>query len=87
MNKTRLKPTSKKTAARNKRWYQICMERAEYLIEKYGYIICEYSGESVSVLATVPVSFDAGWGHHIDGDRNNCTPENCFIVKYWGLYT
>ena len=82
VNRTRLKPTSKKTALRNKKWYQICMERAEYLIEKYGYIICEYSGESISVLATTPVSLDAAWGHHLDGKRDHCNPDNCYSVKY-----
>jgi len=87
MNQTRLKPTSKKTRARNQKWFKICMERAEYLIEKYGYIICEYSGESITVLATTPVSLNAAWGHHIDGKRDHCVESNCMIVKYrWHRY-
>ncbi len=53
-----------------------------YLIEKYGHIICEYSGETIRTLASVPNDLDDGWAHHIDGNRNNCTPENCYIVKY-----
>ena len=82
MKLTPLKPTSKKTAARNKTWREICMQRAEYLYEKYGCIVCEYSGETITVLATTPVSFEAGWGHHIDGNRNNISKSNCYIVKY-----
>ena len=82
MQQTILKPTSVRTRKRNGEWREICMSRAEYLIEKYGYIVCEYSGETITTLATTPVSLDAGWGHHIDGNRNNCTPENCLIVKY-----
>jgi len=82
MNRTRIKPTSPKTRARNKVWREICLERARYLIEKYGHIICEYSGETIRVLSTVPNDLDDGWGHHIDGNRNNISESNCYIVKY-----
>ncbi len=58
------------------------MERAEYLIRKYGHIVCEYSGETIRYLTSVANDLDDGWGHHIDSNRNNCTPENCYIVKY-----
>lgn len=69
------------THARNMRWRQIVWERGQYLIEKYGYLICEYSGERINELSLSGYP-DDGWGHHRDGDRNNCTPENCYIVKY-----
>jgi len=82
MRKSRLKPISPKTLARNKEWLRISIERAEYLIEKYGYIICEYSGEAITILATTPVSLDAAWGHHIDRNRNHVVESNCYIVKY-----
>jgi len=82
LNRTKIKPTNPKTKARNKKWRGICLDRAMYLIEKYGYIICEYSGEIIRVLSTFPNDLDEGWGHHIDGNRNNCSPENCYIVKY-----
>jgi hypothetical protein len=74
--------TRPKTAKRNHNWKMICLERAKFLIEKYGYIVCEYSGERIECLATVPNSLNDGWGHHIDSNRNNCTFENCYIVKY-----
>jgi len=71
-----------KTRKRNQNWKQVCLERAEYLISKYGFIICEYSGETITTLSSVPDTFEEGWGHHIDSNRNNCIPENCYIVKY-----
>ncbi len=78
----RLNPTSHKTSMRNGLWKKLCLERARHLIEKYGYIICEYSGETITTLSSVPNDLDEGWGHHIDHNRGNCTLENCYIVKY-----
>lgn len=79
---TRLNPTSVKTLERNGRWRIIVIERAGYLIQKYGRLVCEYSGETIRNLTPVDADLDDGWGHHIDGNRNNCTPENAYIVKY-----
>ena len=78
----RLKIVSEKTAIRNAKWKQICMDRALYLTEKYGFIICEYSGEVITTLSSVPNDTEEGWGHHLDGVRAHCVPENCYIVKY-----
>ena len=78
----RLRMTSDKTAARNAKWRSICMDRALYLGDKYGFIICEYSGEVITTLSSVPNDTEEGWGHHINHDRNDCRPENCFITKY-----
>lgn len=77
-----LRPTSAKTKIRNAKWRAIVMERAHYLIQKYGHLACEYSGETIRVLSSVPNELDEGWGHHIDGNRNNCVESNCYIVKY-----
>lgn len=70
------------THARNLEWRRLCMERAQYLIEKYGFLICEYSGERIECLSLCYSSPDDGWGHHLDGNRNNCTAGNVYIVKY-----
>ncbi len=78
----RLKHASVKILERNGKWRQICLERAQYLAQKYGQIVCEYSGETIRNLTTTADDLDDAWGHHIDGNRNNCTPENCYIVKY-----
>ena len=73
---------SDKTRKRNELWREICLQRAEYLIKKYGRLVCEYSGETIRYLTTTFNDHDDAWGHHIDGKRNNCTPDNCYIVKY-----
>lgn len=78
----RLKLTSVKTAKRNGKWKAICLQRAEYLISKYGFLICEYSGEPIHTLSSVPNDLDDAWGHHIDHKRDNCIFGNCYIVKY-----
>ncbi len=77
-----LRHTTLKTAQRNAKWRSIIMERAKYLIEKYGFLICEYSGETITVMSSVPDDMNEGWGHHIDGNRNHCVETNCYIVKY-----
>jgi hypothetical protein len=71
-----------KTKARNGRWKEICLERAKYLIQKYGFLICEYSGERINCLTTTYNDDNDGWGHHIDHNRNNGIPENCYLTKY-----
>lgn len=83
LNRTKgINHTSTKTAKRNGKWKQICLERADYLIRTYGFIICEYSGEIITTLSSVPNSPDEGWGHHIDKRRSHCDLSNCYIVKY-----
>ena len=74
--------TSAKTRKRNGNWKKICIERGEYLKAKYGNIVCEYSGETITTLSTVPNNLDWGWGHHRDSNRNNCTEKNVYICKY-----
>jgi len=70
------------TQKRNAKWRQICLERAQYLNDKYGEIVCEFSGETIRTLASTFNDPDDAWGHHIDRNRNNCTPENAYITKY-----
>ncbi len=77
-----LRHTTAKTAQRNATWRLICVQRGLYLIQKYGFLICEYSGETIRSLSSVPNDLDDGWGHHIDGNRNNQNPQNVYIVKY-----
>jgi hypothetical protein len=70
------------THARNLRWREICMARANYLMEKYGYLICEYSGERIECLSLCYSGDNDGWGHHIDKNRDHVYPNNCYLVKY-----
>ena len=81
----RTKPPRKvsgKTRIRNFHWKLIVTERALYLQEKYGQMICEYSGETIRTLCSTGEDMNDGWGHHIDRRRANCVPDNCYIVKY-----
>ena len=57
-------------------------EIKKYLIEKYGFIICEYSGEFIRTLSSTGEDLDDGWGHHIDRNRANVSETNCYIIKY-----
>ena len=77
-----LRPATQKTIERNGRWRIICVERAQYLGIKYDRLICEYSGETIRNLTTVADDPEDAWGHHIDGDRDNCDASNCYMVKY-----
>lgn len=77
-----IKPIGRKQREKNALWRAVCIERAFQLMEKYGHIICEYSGETIYSLSSMGDDMNDGWGHHIDGDRNNITLENCYICKY-----
>ena len=82
MRRVRIKPISGKTRKRNMVWRQRCLERAEQLKKAYGHIVCEYSGEIIRTLSSVGNDMNDGWGHHIDGNRNNTDLSNCYICKY-----
>jgi hypothetical protein len=81
-NTTRINPVSDKTRERNAKWKAIVLGRAMMLKRKYGFIPCEYSGETIECLTSTYNDPDDGWGHHIDGNRNNVCESNCLIVKY-----
>jgi hypothetical protein len=74
--------TSKEVLDRNKEWKKLVLARAFQLREKYGRIVCEYSGETIFTLSSVPHTFQEGWGHHRDSNRENCSPENIYLCKY-----
>jgi len=74
-----IRKVSDKQKIRNKQWAEVKRKRIEYLTEKYGFTICEWSGESGYLDDYESLNFlDA---HHIDNNRRNNTPENCYIVK------
>lgn len=82
MKRTRINPISDKQRKKNALWRKVVMTRANELREKYGHIICEYSGETITTLSSMGDDMNDGWGHHIDGNRNNNTIENCYVCKY-----
>lgn len=58
------------------------MDKAHQMFIKDGVIRCEFSGEPIYIMSPLNEDMNAGWGHHIDKNRRNCQPQNCFIVKY-----
>lgn len=71
---THLKAKSDKQKQRDYLWQRIKVNRIVFLTEKYGAAIREYCGRAV-------FASDLGMldGHHIDTNRRNNTPENCYI--------
>ena len=63
-------------------WRLFCVIRAHDLINKYGHIVCEYSGETVSNITPDTADLDAAWGLHIDGNAANYKMPNCYLVKH-----
>lgn len=55
-------------------WGIVVKERIEYLVEKYGYRLCEYCGKAEGNHELWILG-----GHHMDGNRNNNTKENCYV--------
>ena len=68
---------SNKTRARNILWKKITAERIMYLRNKYGRTLCEFCGKYGTPFLDSPSGL---WGHHLDGNRNNCVPSNCYIA-------
>jgi 5-methylcytosine-specific restriction endonuclease McrA len=72
--KTKLKPQSQKAKLNEAVWQRIKFNRAMFLMEKYGVVICEYCGRP---------AFATEWGvldaHHIDGRHFNSVENNCYI--------
>ena len=79
MKKSPIRKVSDKQRIRNAQWARVKRERIKYLTEIYGFTICEWSGEYGILDDIESLNFlDA---HHIDNNRRNTTPENCYIVK------
>ena len=69
-----------KTRVRNQKWAEFCRYWIDRTIEEFGHIICWWCGEPGTV--DEPDDFNAIWGHHIDGDRNNVVSSNCAILHH-----
>ena len=79
MKRSKINPISAKQRIINAEWAKVKRERIKYLADKYGYFICEWSGEAGNLDDIESLYYlDA---HHIDSNRRNNTPENCYIVK------
>lgn len=70
-----MRQITQKQIIKNQVWHRVKRDRIDYLTEKYNYLPCEYCKKNLQahIIQTVEA-------HHIDKDRNNNTPENCYIV-------
>jgi hypothetical protein len=57
-------------------WMAIKKERIRLLLEKYGYVPCEYCKLKTSADSEITLPE----AHHNDQNRRNNTPENCRIL-------
>ena len=66
-----------KIAERDRLWTAAGLRRHHYLWRKYGKPLCEFCGRNGFWHTDSPFSLG---GHHIDGNKNNGSPENCYIA-------
>ncbi len=71
----RMKPISDKQKEKNTLWRLIIHSKILQIIDVFGYPYCQYCGKPEGRHELE--RFD---GHHIDGNRNNNTKENCGII-------
>jgi hypothetical protein len=74
MKQSPLKICSDKQAILNKLWAKIKKQRIELLIEKYGYLPDEYTGEDITNAYIID-------GHHNNHNRKDNFLWNCRILK------
>ncbi len=71
-----LRHTSSKQAKLETKRSKIKKERIAYLTEKYGFNICEYCGKVGIIGGDSLLTLDM---HEIDGNHQNCSPDNEYI--------
>ena len=76
MKQTRLRPISDKQRKLEAKRTKVKTERIEYLVDKYGFALCEYCGQSGSFGGDGLRTLDM---HEIDGNHQNCDPSNEYI--------
>ena len=76
MKKSRINPISDKRKALEAKRAQVKTERIEYLADKYGFNICEYCGQLGFIGGDSLLTLDM---HEIDGNHQNCDPDNEYI--------
>ena len=73
-----LRKTSMKQSTLERKRSKVKAERLAYLLDKYGYYICEYCGKRGIVGDDMDNPRWLGM-HEIDGNHQNCSPENLYI--------
>ena len=74
---TTLRAKRPKIAERDRLWTAMGYDRHLYLWSKYTKPICEFCGRTGLWHSDSPFSLG---GHHIDGNKNNGSPDNCYIA-------
>jgi len=77
LKRTLLKKKSIKQEERDDEWAKAKVQRRRRLLHKYEADVCEFCGKVGYVGNTGLYHLD---GHHIDGNRNNNNPDNCYSV-------
>lgn len=75
MKRSRLKPISDRQKEKNALWRLVIHSKILQIIDVFGYPYCQYCGQPEGRHELT--RFD---GHHIDGNRNHNTKENCGIL-------
>lgn len=65
---------------RNQIWKMHCLTRIVRDVAEYGRPMCWWCGKYGTV--DIPDDFNAVWGHHKDGNRNNNVLDNCYIAHH-----
>jgi len=75
LKKTPIRKISPKQREKLRVWAGVVKERCEIIEGVYGVPICEGCGKTFSNSSEL-------WykgGHHLDGNRNNNTKDNCYV--------
>jgi len=75
LKKTPIRKISAKQREKNRIWASIVKERCEMIERIYGVPVCEACMKTFSNCSEL-------WykgGHHLDRNRNNNTPDNCYV--------
>jgi 5-methylcytosine-specific restriction endonuclease McrA len=76
----RIRPISDKQREKNAEWRLAFLQKLGKIIDIYGYSYCQYCGKKGMLYQGRHEDLSGLDGHHIDGNRNNNTVENCGIL-------
>ena len=77
MKRTPINKISKKQQALEAKRAKVKAERINYLVEKYGFSMCEYCGKAGPLWGGELNTLDM---HEIDGNHRNLEPDNVYII-------
>lgn len=75
LKKIPLRKVSSKQAVKLRLWKRVTMKRIAEIADEFGVPICLWCGTQGYILSDGIFGLH---GHHMDGNRENNTPENCY---------